>query len=77
MGRATSPARAVGTRRGVFGVETGRTIEALRLEWGTAYDLGFADGAWHGRWLDGDGTLITGTTPDELNAAIPADWTAR
>lgn len=77
MGKATAPAGAAGTRRDVFGVDTDRAIEALRLAWGTAYDLGFADGAWHACRLDGDGTLITGTTPDELNAAIRADWTAR
>jgi hypothetical protein len=77
MGRGTAPARAAGTRRGVFGVDTDRAIEALRLAWGTAYDLGFADGAWHACRLDRDGTLITGTTPDELNAAIRADWTTR
>jgi hypothetical protein len=77
MGQATAPGNAVGTRRGVFGVDTDRAIEALRLAWGTAYDLGFADGAWHACRLDGNGTLITGTTPDELNEAIRADWAAR
>jgi hypothetical protein len=77
MGQATAPGNAAGTRRGVSGVDTDRAIEALRLAWGTAYDLGFADGAWHACRLDGNGTLITGTTPDELNEAIRADWTAR
>jgi hypothetical protein len=75
MGQATAPGNAVGS--GVFGVDIDRAIEALRLAWGTAYDLGFADGAWHACRLDGNGTLITGTTPDELNEAIRADWTAR
>jgi hypothetical protein len=75
MGRA--PGNAVGTRRGVIGVATDHAIEAVRLAWGTAYDLGFADGAWHACRLDGDGTLITGTTPDELNEAIQADRAAR
>jgi hypothetical protein len=77
MGRATAPVTAEGTRGSVFGMDTDRAIEALHLAWGTAYDLGFADGAWHGCRLHGNGPLITDTTPDELNAAIRADWTAR
>ena len=43
---------------------------------GTAYDIGFADGAWHACRLDGNGTLITSAMPYVLNAAIRADWTA-
>jgi hypothetical protein len=77
MGRVTAPGNAVGTRRGVFGVDTDRAIEGLRLAWESTYDLGFADGAWHACRLDGNGALITGTTPDELNEAIRADWAAR
>lgn len=77
MGRATASATAEGTRHGVSGGDTDRGAEALRLACGTAYDLGFADGAWHACRLDEDGILITGTTPDELSGAIRADWTAR
>jgi len=76
MGGATAPGTAAATRHGVSGVDTDRAAEALRLAWGTAYDIGFADGAWHACRLDGNGTLITGATPDVLNAAIRADWTA-
>ena len=61
----------------MFDVDTGRAAEALRLAWGAAYGIGFADGAWHACRLDGAGHLITGTTPDEMNAAIRADWLAR
>jgi len=64
-------------RRSVFGVDTGRAAEALRLAWGAGYDIGFADGAWHACRLDRAGHLITATTPDALNAAIRADWLAR
>lgn len=42
----TRTAAAHGRRRGVFEVDEDRAIEALRLAWGDAYDIGFADGAW-------------------------------
>jgi hypothetical protein len=64
-------------RCSVSGGDAGRAAEAMRLAWGAAYDIGFADGAWHACRLDGDGYLITSTTPDRLNAAIRADWLAR
>jgi hypothetical protein len=62
------------SRRGVFDVDERRATEALRLAWGEAYDIGFADGAWR---ACRPGTLLTGTTPDELNRAIRADWARR
>jgi hypothetical protein len=62
---------------GVFSVDQDRAIEALRLTWGGEYDIGFADGAWHAARLDGTGPLLTGEVPDELAAAIRADWGAR
>ena len=77
MGRTTAPGTAAAKRRGVSGAGTGRAAEAVRPARGTAYGLGFADGAWHACRLGGDGTLITGATPGELNGAIRADWTAR
>jgi hypothetical protein len=78
MGSAPAPGTATGTRHSVPGVDNHRAHEALRLAWGQVYDLGFADGGWHACRLDGDDTtLLTGTTPAELNAAIRADWTAR
>ena len=64
-------------RGGVFDVDQDRAIEALRVTRGDTYDIGFADGAWHAARLDGAGTLLTGRTPDELAAAIRADWGAR
>ena len=66
-----------GTARGPFAVDTGRALEALRLEWAVQYDTGFADGAYRAVRIDGTGDLLTGQTPDELAAAIRADWTAR
>ena len=72
---ASRPAAVSG--RGVFDVDEERATEALRLTWGQAYDIGFAGGTWRARRRDGHGTLMTGTTPDELNRAIRADWTGR
>ena len=65
-----------GTARGPFAVDTGRALEALRLEWAAEYDAGFADGAYRAARIDGTGDLLTGQTPDELAAAIRADWAA-
>jgi hypothetical protein len=47
------------------------------MTWGEAYDIGFADRAWHAARLDGPAVLLSGRTPDELSAAIRADWGAR
>lgn len=47
MNGPTPPVTAAGPRHGMFSVDADRAIEALRLAWGTAYDLGFGDGAWH------------------------------
>ena len=66
------------TRRGgAFDVDQDRAIDALLLTWGETYDIGFADGAWRAARLDGTGPLLTGQVPDELAAAIRADWGAR
>lgn len=74
MGRAA----ADGQRPGVFTVDTDRALEALRVTWGNAYTICFDDAIGGGRWqawrLDGHGTPLAGTTPDELNTAIRADW---
>jgi hypothetical protein len=59
-----------------------RPLEALRRAWGGAYAICFDDapGAGGARWrawrLGGAGTMVTGTTPGELDAAIRADWQA-
>jgi len=70
-----------GSRRGAFDVDHGRALEALRLAWGDAYAVCFDDAAVSGRWqawrLDSGGARLAGSTPDELNRAIRADWGAR
>jgi hypothetical protein len=64
-------------RPGPFDVDQNRALDALRLAWSDVYDTGFADGAYRAARIDGTGDLLTGQTPDELNAAIRADWNAR
>jgi hypothetical protein len=75
-----SGAAADGQQRGAFTVDTGRALEALRLDWGDAYAVCFDDaiGIGGGRWqasrLGAHSIRLAGATPDELNAAIRADW---
>lgn len=76
----TGRAAADGQRRGAFTVDTDRALEALRLAWGDAYSVCFddaispGDGRWQAWRLGGHGARLAGATPDELNAAIRADW---
>jgi hypothetical protein len=73
--------QAEGKRRGVFEVDEGRVLEALRLAWGDEYVVCFDDALGAGLWqawrLGGDGTMLAGSTPDELNRAIRADCASR
>ena len=62
---------------GPFDVDQDRAIEALRLAWGDAYDIGFADGVWRATRLDGTRALLTAGVPDELHMELRADWSAR
>jgi hypothetical protein len=64
-------------------VDSGGALEALRVAWEDAYIVCFDDGGSIGgdRWrawrLGSAGTMLSGTTPGELNAAIQADCTRR
>jgi len=62
-----------GVRHDVFDVDEDRALEALRLAWGDAYDIGFESGWWVAAGRDG-GPTVEGDTPDALNRAIRADW---
>jgi hypothetical protein len=55
-------------------VHEDRALEALRLAWGDAYDVGFEHGAWTAASRDAEARTFTGDTPDALNRAIGADW---
>ena len=75
MGR---PAPVIG-HRGVLDMDEERALEALRPTWDDAYAICFDDaiiggGARWRAWRLGGGTAINGSTPDELNTAIRADW---
>jgi len=58
----------------VFDVDEDRALEALRLAWGDAYDIGFEYGRWIATRRGAAGDTFTGDTPDALNRAIRADW---
>ncbi len=60
--------------RGVFEVDEDRALEALRLAWADAYDIGFEGGTWTATSRDAEARTFTGDTPDALNRAIRADW---
>ncbi len=61
-----------------FAVDEDRALDALRLAWGDSYEIYITDGQWQG-WHDDapDQDILTGTTPDELNRAIRADFARR
>ena len=63
-----------GLRRGVFDVDEDRALDALRLAWGDAYDIGFESGSWIATSRDAGDRTFGGETPDALNRAIRADW---
>jgi hypothetical protein len=64
-----------GLRRGVFDIDEDRALDAVALAWGAAYEIYVIDGQWQA-WREsaGEEDVLTGSTPDELNAAIRADW---
>jgi hypothetical protein len=63
-------------QRGVFDVDEDRALDALVLAWGDAYDeIWVHGGQWGAHRKDAaDDDVLTGSTPDELTAAIRADW---
>jgi hypothetical protein len=67
-----------GYSRDPFAVDEDRALDALMLAWGDAYEIYISGSQWQA-WHDDapDQEMLTGTTPDELNRAIRADWTRR
>lgn len=61
-------------RRDMFDVDERRALEALSLAWGDAYQISHANGVWLAVSRDDEHRTLTGTIPDELTAAIRADW---
>jgi hypothetical protein len=54
----------------------GPALEALRYDWGDAYEFGVEDesGVWWARRLDGKGGLIEAANPDDLRKLIHDDY---
>jgi len=59
-----------------FTVDTERTLEALNVEWGVTFRIGYADGRWQASRRDGTGDTLRGLTPDDLAVAMRAGWAA-
>jgi hypothetical protein len=50
------------------------TLEALRLDWDTAYQIEIADGEWRARRLDGLGGWMYAGSAEELRSQMVADY---
>ena len=74
--------RAATASRGPFDVDGERALDALRVTWSGSYTVAFDDAPGAGRprwraWPLGDReTMLTGSTPDELDRAIRRHWQA-
>ncbi len=66
-------------QRDVLGVDEQRALDALAFAWDSEYDeIWVTGGLWYAHHKDAaDDDVLTGTTPDELNAAIGADQARR
>ncbi len=65
--------------RDPFAVDQDRALDALTLAWADEYPEIWVHGSeWGAQHKDaGDDDVLTGSTPDELNRAIRADWSRR
>ena len=65
--------------RDPFEVDEDKALDVLMLAWAVCgYEVFVVGGQWQAWHRDADDTdVIDGSTPDELNRAIRADWTAR
>ena len=66
-----------GDGRDPFAVDEDHALEALRLAWADAYDIGLEAGTWIATSRDDEHHTLTGQIPDELNRAIRADFARR
>jgi hypothetical protein len=77
---AADDSAAMNTSRGPFAVDGKRALDALTLTWADQYDkIWFhPDAGWAAHHKDAaEHDVITGSTPDELNRNIRADWQRR
>jgi hypothetical protein len=63
---------------GPFHVDEDKALDALTLAWGDEYEIYITGDQWQA-WAKGAPLqdMLAGATPDELNAAIRADWARR
>jgi hypothetical protein len=61
-------------QRGAFNIDEEPALAELELAWADVGYHGFSadDGTWSA--ISSAGEVLTGDTPDALNAAIRADW---
>ena len=59
---------------GISGADEDRALDALRLAWGDAYNIGRGHGRWTATSTDAEHRTLTGDTPGGLNAKIRTDW---
>jgi hypothetical protein len=56
----------------------GYELEALRFDWGDAYEIGFDDEhGWHAKRRDGLGAILPAADSDGLYGVIAADYRDR
>lgn len=60
--------------RDPFAVSASAALDAMSVRWHDVYGFGYDGAGWQAWRLDGTGEMLSGTTPDELSAAILADW---
>ena len=50
------------------------TLKTLSARWGAVYRVSYDGHRWRASRKDGTGDTLRGFTPDDLEAAIRADW---
>jgi hypothetical protein len=73
----TWPPRAGPLGNAATPVFPGSPLDALRMSWGDVYDIGHEYDRWVASRRDDRGGTLEGTTPDELNRQMRADWGIR
>ncbi|HEV2259183.1 MAG TPA: hypothetical protein VGS06_39205 [Streptosporangiaceae bacterium] len=66
MGRAA--ASRTGDETGVL--DDAKALEALRLDWGSAWEIGRGNGRWRAARRDGAGNVLTRASADGLAMAL-------
>ncbi len=63
---------------GPFHVDADKALDTLSQAWGDLYEIWLVDDQWQAWHKDADTKdVLTGSTPDEINRAIRADWLRR